>query len=111
MKIKTYPAHNRCIAVGYENGRRIKVQSVCSKDDTFDAAFGEQLAALKYKVAKKNARIADHERIIKELKAFIRVCETEIANQEKAIEIVKTNKAAAEKNVADFLATKYSSQG
>jgi len=111
MKIKCYPAHNRCIATGYENGRRVKVQAVCSKDDQFDKDFGVQLAALKYKVAKKDARIADHERDIKDLQNLIKACELEIANQKKAIEIVKAHKAEAEQKVTEFLSTKYSTQG
>lgn len=107
MKVKVYPNHNRVIAVGHEFGKRIKVISVCQDGDTFDEAFGKKLSELKYKVAKKEAQIADHKRYIKILRDCIAECEHEIASQEAAIEIVTKNRDTAVDEMNNFISTKY----
>lgn len=107
MKVKVYPNHNRVIAVGHDFGKRIKVISVCQDGDVFDEEFGKKLSELKYKVAKKNAQIADHKRFINELRKCIAECEHEIVSQEAAIEIVSKNRDSAIDEMNKFIATKY----
>lgn len=107
MKLKVYENHKRVIAMGHEFGKRIKVMAVCHDEDIFDVEFGKKLAQFKYKVAKKDAKIADHERYIKALNAAIAECEHEIAAQKAAIDLVTANRNKVVEDMNAFVATKY----
>lgn len=107
MRIRVYPDQKAVVAVGFKYGKRIKRSAVCRNGDSFDEAFGKELAQRKFEVAKHQANIQRHKDFIRELESIVNACRHELESQKKAILVAAEKKEAAQSKLDALLNERY----